>query len=142
MKTFDELIRYTNLICEEKSEVILCPSCNGIGSYTKETLVDYHRNDYDITRHNCSTCKGDGRIVQTSRTVSLRPETSKLSTPYNEFIGDKFSHTSVPHKVKIDNRDRYMEQKYPDLEALSYEKYDKMLTEIKITEALTKYENR
>jgi hypothetical protein len=140
MKTFEELLKYTSLTFEEKAEVIICNKCNGIGTYITEELVDYHKGDYETTRHICDKCKGDGRIVEHTRTIFIRPEKTVEHVPYNEYTDNKFLYNSINHKIKIDNRDNRRENLYPDLKQLSYENYDKMLTEIKITETLTNYE--
>lgn len=142
MKTFEELLKYSFLTFEEKSQVIVCISCNGIGSYTKEELVDYHKGDYETTRHTCKNCNGDGRMVEHTRTIFVRPEKAVEHIPYNEYTDDKFLYNSINHKIKIDNRDSRRENIHPDLKQLSYDNYDKMLTEIKITETLTKHENK
>lgn len=145
MKTFDNLINESHLTLEEKSVVKLCISCNGIGSYEKEEMVDYHRNDYKTTRHVCKNCNGDGRVVEYTKMITLSPITDTERKPYDEHSGNKFEYfeyNSTTHRVKIDNRDRYREQKYPELAALTYEKYDTMLQEIKITEALEKYNDK
>lgn len=140
MKTFEELLKYTSLTFEEKAEVIICARCNGIGTYTTEELVDYHKGDYETTRHTCIKCKGDGRIVEHTRTIFVRPEKDVEYIPYTEYQENKFLYHNKNHKIKIDNRDTYRENLYQDLKELSYENYDKMLTQIKITETLTNYE--
>ena len=140
MKTFEELLKYTSLTFEEKAEVIICARCNGIGTYTTEELVDYHKGDYETTRHTCIKCKGDGRIVEHTRTIFVRPEKDVEYIPYTEYQENKFLYNSINHKIKIDNRDTYRENLYSELKEISYENYVKMLTQIKITETLTNYE--
>jgi len=39
-------------------ELILCPSCEGIGWITQDSRV------YDKHRRKCSTCNGQGRVYK------------------------------------------------------------------------------
>jgi len=114
----------------ETNEVQLCPQCNGIGIVTREELTDYHRNDYTTTRNPCKFCLGDGRVVViTTKIVYDGPSDNRKVVPYVGFEGDAFSSKSTSYGLKIDMRDRKLEEKYPELKALSYEHYDNIVTD-------------
>lgn len=140
MKTFEELLKYLYVKLEEQNTVIICNCCNGLGSYVTQNEIG--RDEYISSRIECKQCKGDGRLITTTRTISMNPETISTITPYVDFCGDKFKNTREEYKIKIDKRNHLAEQKYPELKSLTYDNYDKMLNEIKITEALEKYENK
>lgn len=138
MRSFDELLKYSKVDLIEKSDVELCNTCKGLGTYVTEELVDYHKSDYETTRHICNVCNGDGRVVVTTRTVSMRPEKETSRVPYDTFVGNKFVSNYKSYGIKIDNRDARMEKNYPELAEITYEKYDEMLKQITINDKLAK----
>lgn len=112
----------------ERNEVELCPQCKGIGTITKEELVDYHRNDYETIRTPCKFCLGDGRIVVVTKELSFsKPTTKRNVVPYVSFQGDKFAVKRKTYGIKLDFRNKQLERKYPELEQLTYEHYDKLV---------------
>lgn len=62
----------------------LCWFCQGLGSYCKSELVDYHNNEWESIKHECATCLGDGRVYVTEETFTI-PEvvqTKCTTVPY------------------------------------------------------------
>ncbi len=132
------MIKDINILVERRSavrfietnEIQLCPHCNGIGIITREELTDYHRNDYTTVRTSCKFCLGDGRVVViTEKVVYDGPSDDRKVVPYVGFEGDGFSHKSTTYALKIDMRNRRLEEKYPELKKLSYEHYDNTVTD-------------
>lgn len=112
----------------EKNVVELCPQCKGIGTITKEELVDYHRNDYETIRSECKFCLGDGRVVVvTKELIFSKPTPKRNIVPYVSCQGDKFVEKRKTFGIKLDLRNKSLEKKYPELEQLTYEHYDKLV---------------
>jgi DnaJ-class molecular chaperone len=112
----------------EKNVVELCPQCNGIGTITTEKLVDYHRNDYDTVRTPCKFCLGDGRVVVVTKEMMFSTPTLKRNVvPYVSYQGDRFTDKRKSYGIKLDLRNKFLERKYPELEQLTYEHYDKLV---------------
>lgn len=143
-KEIEERIKYifrmnSSLNYSQTHEVVLCSRCKGIGFYNTEELVDYHKNDYITKKHNCERCKGDGRMIKSTESLTYRDYERTTEIPYveNKHLTDnknKYEHIFL----KIDNRKYGLENKYPELKALTYENYDSMMREILIQEALEK----
>lgn len=49
-------------------EVILCPTCKGLGKITDDELIDYHKREYRTKEYDCGGCEGVGRFVK--RTIT------------------------------------------------------------------------
>jgi RecJ-like exonuclease len=124
--------------CEyrENFKINLCAKCDGLGFYTTETLVDYHRNDYEYNTHNCNVCNGDGRIIVIEKSVVLNTSQEKEIVPYigNENLLKQNKNTNI--HLKVDNRNPFLENRHPELKELTYTNYDDMLRNILIEEAL------
>lgn len=119
--------------------VVLCTRCSGTGSYTTEELADYHKRDYDTVRHKCEACLGDGRLVQTKIELVLDQRGPTVTqTPYAKFKGDPYKSHAEIYGIKINRRDEWMERKHPELAEITYSKYDSLLEQIRILEALGK----
>ena len=43
-------------------EIILCTSCNGKGTLTRDVLTDYHKREYVTHVTDCMNCNGTGRL--------------------------------------------------------------------------------
>lgn len=57
--------------------LIICDSCKGYGVVYKSHLVDYHKSEYDTTKHTCTKCDGTGRLVKYSDFITkMAPESS------------------------------------------------------------------
>jgi len=52
------------------TEILLCPECNGVGSFEERTLVDHHKGDYDYYDRLCTICKGQGRLQKKVTTIT------------------------------------------------------------------------
>ena len=55
-----------------KSEIMLCEYCNGKGYIVKETLIDYHKSEYNIKKLKCHKCQGSGRL-KVKTTIEYEP---------------------------------------------------------------------
>lgn len=123
----------------EYKEVIVCRACNGIGSYTTEELVDYHRNNYETIRHVCKHCKGDGRMVKTTTSNHYQTKSDWNEIPFVDFTGDDpFSRTMTSVMYRVDRRNYALEKKYPELAKISYDRYDEMVKKYQILDTLSK----
>lgn len=138
MKTFDEILKGGSFILVERREVVLCARCDGTGSYTEQVCTDYHRDEYDTLRYKCKVCKGDGRMVKTVRKIEARINEESDIQSYVDFVGDPYSYNSNYVRLMVDNRDRSLEHKYPDLEKMSYNNYDTLLEKYKLLELMKK----
>ena len=120
-------------------ETILCDKCNGIGTYTKEEMVDYHKREYETVRHSCNKCKGDGRLIVTKEELRIDRWPDKTQVmPYAEFheFVEPHKHESRWFRMRLDLQDREMERKYPELAAVSYDKYDDLVEKCSLMEML------
>ena len=138
MKTFDQLLRDSRFSFVEKNKVIICIKCHGTGSYTTEECVDYHKNDYETIRHTCKRCKGDGRMVELTRTIDARMSNDAETVSYVDFAEDPYYYDSIQQRLRVDHSNLYMEKRYPKLKELSYDKYDKLLEECLLLEQIKK----
>ena len=130
------------LRCNDTYEVAVCKTCEGLGYTFREELVDYHKRDYATFRDKCSRCLGDGRVVihKLSVEVTQREEVEYIPFTEAEKSGDPFEmYRNGSHKnyrIKIDKRNKWREQNYPELAEISYEKYDELLEKIEMIEKL------
>lgn len=130
----------TGLIVREH-ETILCDKCNGIGTYTTEEMVDYHKREYETIRHSCSKCKGDGRLIVTKEYLKIDRWPDKTQVmPYVDFhdIVEPHKRESRWFKTRLDLTDHRLESKYPELAAVSYDKYDELVKKCELMEMLKK----
>jgi len=123
---------------KEQNEIVICRHCSGIGSYTTEELVDYHRNDYETVRHHCKFCKGDGRLVKITTSKRSRDDVNSKEIPLLDFEQDPFDSKYVNVRYRVDRRDLALERKYPELAKFTYDEYDKLAEKYRILDALSK----
>jgi hypothetical protein len=119
----------SSVICIDKTKVETCYRCKGIGWYTTEE-EDFSgaRGDTKTVRRGCNLCSGDGRVVVTTRSIKFyadNPETRYV--PFAEFKGDPWAEQQTQFNIKIDRRNKRLEQRHPALKALSYNNYDSAL---------------
>lgn len=123
------------------NRVILCDWCHGFGFKESEELVDYHKREYTTSRTKCDRCEGDGRLVETveHRSFNLGGDKIKRS-PYITYIetDDPHGYDSQWFRYRLDKTDKELEAKYPELAAISYDKYDEMVEKYRVIEALKK----
>jgi hypothetical protein len=141
----DKISQFLNFgRCEyvENNTLKLCYKCKGLGSYETEKLTDYHRNEYTSTQHICNVCRGDGRLIESVKKIVFTTRDTSEVMPYigNEHLTKE--NFSLNVRLKIDNRCPLTEQKYPDLKDLTYTRYDDMLRNIRIEEALVSDNDR
>ena len=119
--------------------VVLCSVCNGLGFCEQERLTDYHRNDYDTFRTKCSKCFGDGRMIKVEIRWRLRgPSDHVQEMPYGEFneIVEPHQTEHMWFRMRLDRHDINLENKYPELAAMTYGKYDELLKQYKVFDVL------
>lgn len=128
----------------KQNKVILCDYCNGFGFKEKEELSDYHKREYTTYRSKCLKCEGDGRLIESTERLSLSVDKDRVNVmPYlsfSEFVDPHF-HDTRWGRWRLDMTDRELERKYPELAAMSYDKYDEMVEKYRLIEILKKEEN-
>lgn len=121
--------------------VVLCDRCKGFGYDLNEKLTDYHKREYTTTRYNCSHCEGDGRMIQSTEHLSLNLGRDKVQLmPYisfKEFV-DPHGHEDRWLRLRLDMTDRQLEAKYPELAAVNYDNYDRLVEQYRTIELLKK----
>lgn len=127
-----------------KNKVVLCDYCNGFGFRETEELSDYHKREYTTYRSKCSKCEGDGRLIEATEQIKLNLDKDRVSImPYisfSEFVDPHF-HDTRWCRWRLDMTDRELERKYPELAAISYDKYDELVEKYRLIEILKKEEN-
>lgn len=136
--SFKEIIERGAITCIEKRQIVTCNTCKGIGSYLQEQNINYHNNTSDEVRKECEKCNGGGRIVVVDKEVTFN-ESQRYVYPLDLYKGDDpWFRTRIDAKVKFDHRNARLESKYPRLQELTYENYDKELDRY---ESLDRIEN-
>lgn len=123
------------------NNVVLCDRCNGYGFFEKEELTDYHKREYSTYRTPCSNCEGDGRMIQSTEHMSFNLGNDKVrKMPYisfKEFV-DPHGYEDRWFRYRLDMTDRQLEEKYPELKAVNYDNYDKLVEHYRTIETLKK----
>jgi hypothetical protein len=127
------------------NRVELCDRCKGYGFFEKDELSDYHKREYSTYRTPCSTCEGDGRMIVSTEHMSFNLGSDKVTRmPYisfKEFVDPHF-YDDRWFRYRLDMTDRALEDKYPDLKAVNYDNYDKLVEHYRTIELLKKdYKN-
>lgn len=121
--------------------VVLCDRCNGLGYVEKRQLINQRTRDYEISHDPCDQCGGDGRMIEIKTDCVMNlPSKQVVSVPYvsNHQHIDPHYEESVWFRMRIDNRNITLENKYPDLAELAYDRYDELA---KVYAALDKLSN-
>lgn len=123
------------------NRVVLCDRCNGFGFVETEELTDYHKREYSTSRSKCSRCEGDGRLIESVEHMSFNLGGDKKNRmPYisfKEFV-DPHGYEDRWFRYRLDLTDRQLEAKYPELAAVSYDKYDDLIEKCRLMELLKK----
>lgn len=123
------------------NRVELCERCKGYGFFEKEELTDYHKREYSTYRTPCSNCEGDGRMIVSTEHMSFNLGNDKVQRmPYisfKEFV-DPHGYEDRWFRYRLDLTDRDLERKYPELAAISYDKYDELAEKCRLIELLKK----
>lgn len=126
-----------------QNKVILCERCKGFGFTIHEELSDYHKNEYSTTRNACKTCDGDGRMIECTEHLSLnlgQKKVNKISYDFYKEIVDPHFYDDRWGRWRLDMTDRQLEAKYPELAAVNYDNYDKLVEHYRTIEILKKEE--
>ena len=124
-----------------QNKVVLCDGCKGFGFTLDEELTDYHKREYTTTRSVCTRCEGDGRMIESTESLSLNLGNDKVRLmPYISFkeIVDPHFYDDRWCRWRIDNTDLRLEDKYPELKAVNYDNYDKLVEYYRTIETLKK----
>ena len=126
-----------------QNKVILCDHCKGFGFTLDEELTDYHKREYTTTRNQCRKCDGDGRMIECTEHFSLNignPKVTKVSYDFYKNIIDPHFYDDRWVRFRLDMTDRQLEEKYPELKAVNYDNYDKLVEHYRTIEILKKEE--
>lgn len=138
-----DLPQYITGSLSRSNKIILCDRCRGFGFKEDEELVDYHKREYATTRTSCKKCEGDGRMIQSTEHISLNLGQDKVHLmPYisfKEFV-DPHGYDNRWLRLRLDMTDRELERKYPELEAVNYDNYDRLVEQYRTVEILKKEE--
>ena len=136
-----DLPQYITGSLSRSNTVVLCEHCKGYGFFEKEELSDYHKREYSTYRTTCGRCEGDGRMIKSTERLSLNLGNDKVQLmPYisfKEFV-DPHSYEDRWLRLRLDMTDRALEEKYPDLAAVNYDNYDKLVEQYRTIELLKK----
>lgn len=126
-----------------QNKVILCDRCKGFGFTLDERFSDYHKGEYITTRNTCKTCDGDGRMIECTEHLSLNlggPKINKVSYAFYKDIVDPHFYDDHWVRFRLDMTDRQLEEKYPELKAVNYDNYDRLVAYYRTIEILKKEE--
>ena len=123
-----------------------CTSCEGTGYQSGKVWYRTEMTDTEIIddgevrfRPQCSWCDGHGRVITINKTRHLADyditDTEKLNPDDPTQI--LFSSETRDQELRHYRNDATMNRKYPDLEAMKYDRYDARLEEYKVMEKLT-----
>ena len=124
-----------------QNRVILCDRCKGFGFIESEEMTDYHKREYTTSRSRCGRCEGDGRLIESVESFSLNLGGDKVNrVPYASFhdIVDPHGGSSQWGRWRLDMTDRRLEDLYPELAAVNYDNYDKLVEHYRALEILKK----
>lgn len=139
-----DLNQYITGSMSRSNKVELCDRCKGYGFFEKEELTDYHKREYSTYRTPCSQCEGDGRMIVSTEHMSFNLGNDKVQKmPYISFkeIVDPHGYQNRWFRYRLDMTDDALERKYPELAAISYDKYDEMVEKYRMIEILKKDHN-
>lgn len=122
--------------------IVLCGSCHGYGFIEKEAH-DYHKREVNTFHVKCSTCEGDGRMIKSTDQLTLSQQMENIElmsyVSFKDFVN--------PHenqirwvKFRLDMTDKELEKKYPELAAVNYDNYDRLVEQYRVIETLKKEE--
>jgi len=123
------------------NKVVLCDRCQGYGFFEKEELTDYHKREYSTYRTPCGRCEGDGRMIVSTEHMSFNLGGDKVQQmPYVSFkdIVDPHGYEDRWFRYRLDMTDLNLERKYPELAAVNYDNYDKLVEHYRTIETLKK----
>lgn len=136
-----DLPAYISGSMSRSNRVTLCDRCHGFGFIESEEMTDYHKREYTTSRTVCSRCEGDGRLIESVEHMSFNLGGDKTTRmPYisfKEFV-DPHGYEDRWFRYRLDMTDRQLEDKYPELAAISYDKYDEMVEKYRTLELLKK----
>lgn len=137
----EDLPVYITGSMSRSNKVILCDRCQGFGFIESEEMTDYHKREYTTSRSMCKRCEGDGRLIESVEHMSINLGGDKVNrNPYitaKEYT-DPHSYENRWFRYRLDLTDRRLEEKYPELAAISYDKYDELVEKCRLMELLKK----
>lgn len=143
---------YVTVTQRQARQIVSCESCkgtgygamsswhNGKGALEISTRTNSKGDDKQY-QHPCSSCKGHGRVVKITNSYSTAAQyvdTTDLTTMdraikegYNLFHDEEREYT-----FRLCRDDSEMNNKHPELAAINYDEYDKMLEDFKVQDKL------
>lgn len=125
------------------NKVVLCDLCHGYGFQSKDECVDYHKREYETSRWPCRRCEGDGRMIESTEHMSFNLGGDKVNrmsyVGFKDFV-DPHGYEDRWFRYRLDMTDRELERKYPELAAVNYDNYDKLVEYYRTIEILKKEE--
>jgi hypothetical protein len=137
----EDLQKFISGTLSRSNTVVLCDRCDGHGYRIDKELTDYHKGIYSTTNSPCSKCEGDGRMIKSTEHLSLNCKNDEVHLmPYisfKEFV-DPHGHEDRWGRWRLDRTDQDLEAKYPELAAVNYDNYDKLVEHYRTIETLKK----
>ena len=137
----EDLRKYISGSMSRSNKVELCDRCHGYGFFEKDEMTDYHKREYSTYRTPCSNCEGDGRMIISTEHMSFNLGNDKVQKmPYisfKEFV-DPHGYEDRWFRYRLDMSDQGLENKYPELAAVNYDNYDKLVEHYRTIETLKK----
>lgn len=141
----EDLPPYFTGSMSRSNRVVLCDRCQGFGFIETEELTDYHKREYSTSRTKCIKCEGDGRLIESVERMSFNHGGDKVSrNPYitaKEYT-DPHGYEDRWFRYRLDKTDKQLEYKYPELAAVNYDNYDKLVEHYRVIEILKKEEEK
>lgn len=139
---FENIPKHISGTIRRTNEIVLCTHCNGFGFIEKEAH-DYHKRETNTFHVKCSTCEGDGRMIKSTDQFVLDLNRDKIELmPYpsfKEFV-DPYGSDTRRITFRLDKTDNSLEKKYPELAAVNYDNYDRLVEHYRVIETLKKEE--
>lgn len=126
------------------NRVVLCDHCKGYGFQVTEKCTDYHKGEYETSRWPCRHCDGDGRMIETTEHMSFNlghDKVQRMSYVGYKDIVDPHGYDSRWYRYRLDHTDPELERKYPELAAVNYDNYDRLVEHYRTVERLKKEYN-
>jgi hypothetical protein len=137
----EELQKFITGSFSRSNKVELCDRCQGYGFFEKEEMTNYHKREYNTYRTPCGHCEGDGRMIVSTEHMSFNLGNDDVKKmPYTSFkeIVDPHGYEDRWFRYRLDMSDQDLEAKYPELAAVNYDNYDKLVEHYRTIETLKK----
>lgn len=120
--------------------IVLCGTCHGYGFRKHQ---DHSKWKETYFQAKCLVCEGDGRLIQSTDNIILSLPNEKVELlPYASFkdVVDPYGEEIRPVVFRLDKTDKELEKQYPELAAVNYDNYDRLVEQYRVVEILKKEE--